>query len=76
MSLLKRIVPGFLRRYLKRLRFPQLFGIMVVLLAINLAVPDPLPFLDEILMALAGAILGSLRKKVGAGDDPEISSPS
>lgn len=71
MSLLQRVVPGVLRRHLARLRFPWLFGLMVVVLAVDLAVPDALPFVDEVLLALAGAILGSLRKRISSdGDGP------
>lgn len=71
MGLLRRIVPGAVRRYLGRLRFPQLFVITALLLAVNLAVPDAVPFIDEILLALGSLLLGSLRKKVGEGRDGE-----
>jgi hypothetical protein len=50
-------------RWATRLRFPWLLGLTVVLLLINLVVPDPIPFVDEILLALVAAVLGSLRKR-------------
>ncbi|HET6603941.1 MAG TPA: DUF6116 family protein [Xanthomonadaceae bacterium] len=48
--------------YARRLRFPQLFVITGVLFVINLLVPDPIPFVDEILLGLATVLLGSLRR--------------
>lgn len=68
MSPIRRFVPGIVRRFLGRLRFPQLFLLTAILFAVNLAVPDPLPFVDEILLALVSLMLGSLRKKEGAGE--------
>ena len=43
-SLFQRIIPGFLHRYLGRLRFPTLFVLTTVVLLADLAVPDVLPF--------------------------------
>jgi len=68
MSPIRKLVPGIVRRFLGGLRFPQLFLITAILFAVNLAVPDPLPFVDEILLALVSLMLGSLRKKDGAGE--------
>ena len=50
-------------RWATRLRFPWLLGLTVLLLVLNLVVPDPIPFIDEILLALLAAVLGSLRKR-------------
>jgi hypothetical protein len=52
-----------LMKYLSRLRFPYLFIITVVLLVVDLIVPDVIPFFDEILLGLVALLLGSLRKK-------------
>ncbi|NIP56807.1 MAG: hypothetical protein GWM92_01645 [Gemmatimonadetes bacterium] len=68
MSLIRRFVPGVVRRFLGGLRFPQLFLITAILFAVNLAVPDAIPFVDEILLALGSLLLGSLRKKEGPGE--------
>ncbi len=53
--------------YLTRLRFPVLFGVTAVLFVINLLVPDVLPFVDEILLGLVAALLGSWKKRRNPG---------
>jgi hypothetical protein len=45
-----------------RLRFPVLFAVVAVLFLVNLVVPDAIPFVDEILLGLGAALLGSWRK--------------
>jgi hypothetical protein len=52
-----------LLRWLGRLRFPWLLGITAALLLINIVVPDPFPFVDEILLAAVAALLASIRKR-------------
>lgn len=49
--------------YLGSLRFPWLLLVAVVLLAVNLFVPDALPFVDEILLAVIAAILARLKRR-------------
>jgi hypothetical protein len=48
--------------FVSRLRFPTLFKITVGLFVLNLLIPDPIPFLDEIVMALATLVLASWRR--------------
>lgn len=43
---------GLLGRFLARLRFPQLFALLAGLLLVDLLVPDPVPFLDELVLAV------------------------
>ena len=62
-SLFSAILPDFFSRYLERLRFPTLFVLTMVVLLADLAIPDVLPFVDEILLALTGLLLGRLRKR-------------
>ena len=45
------------------LRFPVLFLIAAGLFLIDLAVPDMIPFADEVLLGLATALLASWRKQ-------------
>lgn len=73
MSLPSRILPGLVRRYLGRLRFPTLFALTAALFIVNVLVPDPIPFVDEVLLALVGLLLGSLRKRRG-DDDPNATA--
>lgn len=49
--------------YLESLRFPWLLLITLVLFLLNLLIPDALPFVDEILLALVAALLGRLKRK-------------
>jgi hypothetical protein len=47
---------------LARMRFPNLFLVTMALFVLNLVVPDVIPFVDEILLGLGAALVGSLRK--------------
>lgn len=40
------------------LRFPGLFALLAAVLVADLVVPDPIPFADEIVLALLTAIFG------------------
>jgi hypothetical protein len=63
---------GFLSRFIGRLRFPQLFVLAAILLGVDLAVPDVIPFLDEALLALLTAMLAMLRRRDPQPDpDPQ-----
>lgn len=46
-----------------RLRFPQLFALVAGLFLLDLLTPDPIPFLDEILLGLGTVLLGSWRQR-------------
>ena len=50
-------------RFAGRLRFPALFFLTATLFVVNLVVPDPLPFIDEILLGLVTLLLGSWRNR-------------
>ncbi|MBK6973836.1 MAG: hypothetical protein IPH26_13180 [Sterolibacteriaceae bacterium] len=65
--LLTRLFPRFILRFAERLRFPQLFLLAGVLFVLDVLVPDVIPFVDEILLALATLILAAWRKR---GDAP------
>ncbi|HSN72067.1 MAG TPA: DUF6116 family protein [Steroidobacteraceae bacterium] len=56
-------MPGFLLRYLSRLRFPWLFAVAVVLFLVDLVVPDLVPWVDEILLGLLTLMFGAWRKR-------------
>lgn len=57
------MIPGFVRRFLERRRFPTLMLIAAAIFVVNLFVPDPLPFADEILMLIATIFIGSFRER-------------
>lgn len=54
-----------------RLRFPTLFAITLVLFVLNVLIPDPLPFIDEILLALGTLLLGSWRRRKSSNSDAD-----
>ncbi len=55
----------------RKLRHPALFKLVAALFLINIFLPDPLPFIDEILLGLGTMLLASWkdRNKVAEGDD-------
>lgn len=54
---------GPVLRFIARLRFPYMFIITAILFLVDLALPDVIPFADELLLGLLAIILGSIRKK-------------
>jgi len=61
-------------RWLGRLSYPRLFLVTAVIFAINLIVPDLVPFVDEILLGLATLLLANWKnRKQGATSDPRSS---
>jgi len=54
-------------RFASRLRFPWLFALTALLLVIDLLVPDPVPLLDETVLALLTLLFGVWRQR-GAGN--------
>lgn len=56
---------GWLVGRLSRLRFPTLFVVTAAVFLANLVVPDAIPFVDELLLGLATALLGSWRRRAG-----------
>jgi hypothetical protein len=58
--------------FARRLRYPTLFKITAALFALTLLVPDPLPFVDELLLGLGTLLLATWkdRGKTGIGRDP------
>ena len=59
-----------LSRYLESLRFPWLLLLATLLFVVNLFIPDALPFIDEILLAIVAIILGKLKRKPENGEQP------
>jgi hypothetical protein len=58
-----RFLPDFLLRRLQRLRFPYLALITGLIFLTTLVVPDPLPFVDEILLGLGTLLLASWKQR-------------
>ena len=54
-ALLSRLIPG--------IRYPWLVAILAGLFAIDLVVPDPVPFLDEVVLAVLTFLVASWRTR-------------
>lgn len=50
-------------RWLGRLSFPKLFAVFAVLFAADALVPDPIPFVDEILLGLGTLLFASWKDR-------------
>tara|TARA_R110001599_G_scaffold353861_1_gene600704 strand:+ start:37897 stop:38139 length:243 start_codon:yes stop_codon:yes gene_type:complete len=66
-------VAGIFVRWMSRLRFPYLFFLTLILFIVNLFIPDMVPIADELIMGMAAALLGSLKKR---SDDSNSKPPS
>lgn len=55
----------------RKLRFPTLFKITAALFVINVFVPDPIPFLDELLLGMSTIVLANWQRR---NDPPAINS--
>lgn len=62
---------GPLMRYLGRLSHPRLFAVIAGLFALDLVIPDFIPFADELLLGLATVALGNWKRR----RDPEVPPP-
>jgi hypothetical protein len=56
---------GLFATMFARLRFPQLFGTLLVQFLIDLVVPDFIPFADELLLGGLTALIGLIRRPTG-----------
>jgi hypothetical protein len=46
-----------------RLKYPWVFALLAVLFVADLVIPDPIPFLDELMLALLTFLVGSWRTR-------------
>ncbi|TNE41915.1 MAG: hypothetical protein EP347_01610 [Alphaproteobacteria bacterium] len=52
------------RKWLARLKFRELFLVVLALTILDFFLPDPIPLLDEALFAFLTLVLGSLKKRI------------
>jgi hypothetical protein len=50
-------------QFLSRLSYPRLFALTAALFALDLVIPDLVPFADEILLGLGTLLLANFRKR-------------
>ena len=53
--------------FFSKLSFPRLFALTAALFAIDLVVPDLVPFVDELLLGLGTLLLANFRKRKDPG---------
>ena len=63
----QRLLLDRLMRFAAGLRFPKLLAITAALFVLDLAIPDMIPFADEILLGLLSLLLASLKKRGPGG---------
>lgn len=54
--------------FARRLRYPTLFKVTGALFLLTLVVPDPIPFVDEILLGLGTLLLANWKTRGRPGD--------
>lgn len=64
-----------LAMFTERLRYPQLFGLLATLFVVDLVIPDLVPFVDELMLGLLTALVGSLRERRKPGPGPAPVTP-
>ena len=64
---LRRLSLALLGRYGARLRFPHLLVLTGALFAVDLLLPDGLPFLDEIVLGLLATLFATWKKREDDG---------
>lgn len=70
MGWLRTIVLGLLGRYGASLRFPVIFFATACLFALDMVLPDPVPFLDELILGLMTAMLASWKRPADPPQGP------
>lgn len=64
-----------LLRWFDRLSFPRLFLLSAALFLLDLALPDFIPFADELLLGLATLLLARWKKPAAADKTPAAGHP-
>ncbi len=67
MGWLRRIALALLGRYGARLRYPHLLLLAGAAFAFDLALPDGLPFVDELVLGLLTLLFATWRRRRGTG---------
>jgi len=64
------LIEKLVRRAAPGIRFPRLFAVFLILLILDILIPDPIPFLDEIVLALGTILFGMWREGQHEGPAP------
>lgn len=60
----------------RRLRYPTLFKLTAALFAVDLLLPDPIPLVDELTLALLTLVLANWKQRKAPGVPAPASAPS
>jgi len=60
--------------WLRRLSYPRLFVLTAVLFAASLLIPDPLPFVDELLLGLVTLLLAGRKRSPRVSEPPPVAT--
>ncbi|MFD0738345.1 DUF6116 family protein [Lysobacter koreensis] len=63
-----------LLNWARKLRYPTLFKLTAALFALTMLMPDPLPFVDEILLGLGTLLLANWKNRKGTIEPPSPTS--
>ena len=63
---------GLIRGFLSRLRFPQLFLVLVALFTVDMITPDPILLLDEAILGVLAVMFGLWRNRGEEEDEPPM----
>ncbi len=61
-----------LLEWARRLRYPTLFKITAALFTLSVLLPDPVPFIDEILFGLGTLLLANWKRRKGPVEPPAL----
>ena len=69
-------VPEIVGSLVGRLKYPWVFALLVALLVVDLVIPDPIPFVDEMMLALLTFLVGSWRtRQRGTSEAARVDPP-
>ena len=54
---------GIIRQFMSRLRFPQLFLLLVSLFTVDMVTPDPIFLIDEAILGVLAVMFGMWRSR-------------
>ena len=67
---------ALVNRFLPRMRYPYLFLILGALFLVDLVVPDPIPLVDEILLAVLAFIAATFTTRTETDLEPRDITPT
>ena len=68
-------IAALIQRFLPGMKFPVLFVILAVLLGLDLVLPDPVPMIDEVGLAILTLLVGSWRSRREPNPPPRDVTP-